>query len=88
MATPSSTSATGQLDIEGSAIEEVTLARRIGHGDDFDFSNPLILRRPGSSVSIPAGEYFLQRIKLEGGFCCDVPFRIMGPADQVLKEPE
>ena len=86
-ATP--TPAMGRLDILGEAIETVTLAKRIGHGDAYDSRDPLVLRRPGSSVSIPAGEYLLQKIDLTGGFCCYVPFRVIdGLTDKVVKEPE
>lgn len=79
----------GELHIEGDAIETLTLARRIGQGDDYDSANPLVLQRPGSSVSIPAGDYLLQEIELTGGFGCYVPFRIVdGRTNKVIREPE
>ena len=81
--------AMGRLDIQGEAIEVLTLAKRIGDGDSFDSQNPLLLRHPGLSVSIPAGEYLLQKIELTDGFCCYVPFRIMdGVTGKAKKEPE
>ena len=82
-------SAMGRLDIQGEAIETLTLAKRIGGSDSFDSQNPLQLRHPGSSVSIPVGEYLLQKIELTNGFRCYVPFRIIdGVTGKSKKEPE
>lgn len=81
--------ATGRLEILGEAVESVTVAKRIGRSDEYDSSNPLVLRPVGASISIPAGEYLLQEINLSGGFRCYVPFRVVdGLTNKVVTEPE
>ncbi len=79
--------AMGQLNVEGGAVEQLTL-RKMRTDEQFDATDPLILHRPGSRVSIPAGKYLLQRITLHGGYLCYVPFQVIGPSNVVLRGPE
>ena len=37
----------------------------------------MVLRNPGPSVALPAGEYHLERIDLKGGFFCVAPMSII-----------
>ena len=53
-----------QLIIEGQHIESLTFARQRG--------KPKTIQRPGSTVSLPAGRYRLERVALTGGFECYV----------------
>ena len=78
----------GQLKIEGGAVEQLTLEKR-RINQQFDPMNPLIVHCLGSRMSIPAGEYRLQKIELKGGYCCDVPMQIIdGLTGKVLREAE
>jgi hypothetical protein len=86
-AKPASVPAMGQLKIEGKAIERLSLAKRIGNGDASS-EKPLVLNGPGSTVSIPVGDYLLERIELKGGYVCNVPFRVFGRNNQELRGPE
>lgn len=53
-------SGTCRLRIDGRAIEQLTLV------DERD--NPTAFAQPGGSVSLPAGKYRVQQVKLRGGF--------------------
>jgi hypothetical protein len=86
-AKPPSAPAMGQLKIEGKAIERLSLAKRIGKGDASS-EKPLVLNSPGSTVSLPVGDYLLERIELKGGYVCNVPFRVFGPNNQELRAPQ
>ena len=88
-ATPSSGPAMGVLNIEGGAIERVTLAKCIGAGDAYDPRDTFTLQHPGTSVSLPAGKYLPQNVELKGGYRCYVPFQIVdGRTKKVLRGPE
>lgn len=49
-----------QLNIEGEAIEKLMLRSQAGR--------LIPVNRPGPSVSLPAGRYFVQEVHLRGGF--------------------
>ncbi len=86
--TARTTPAMGRLNIDGEAVESIRLEKRVGRSDAHTPGAPGIVQCPGSSVSLPTGEYLLQQINLKGGYSCNVPFSIMGPGDKVLKGPE
>lgn len=49
-----------QLDINGGHIEKLELLNKTGRVFEFD--------HPGSSVTLPAGQYRVRRVGLKGGF--------------------
>ena len=49
-----------QLNINGGHIEKLTLASKTGRVFEFD--------HPGSSVTLPAGQYRVRRVELKGGY--------------------
>lgn len=51
-----------QLNIEGQAIERLTL---VDAGE-----KETAIERPGKSISLPAGKYRLRDVELQGGFSC------------------
>ena len=55
----------GELIVEGELIESLTVTGKAG--------DSRTINRPGASVSLPAGQYSIQEIQLEGGFRCVVP---------------
>ena len=59
---PASKPAVGQLRIEGRAIERLVLADESQETTEF--------ARPGESVPLPAGRYFVREVELTGGFRC------------------
>lgn len=50
----------GEIKIEGKGIERLVLKNKDGNRET--------IKRPGEIVSLPAGEYRLYEVKLEGGF--------------------
>jgi hypothetical protein len=78
---------TGQLNIEGQGIEQIILERRVeerGAPRFFDPNDTVVLQRPGPSVSVPVGEYWLQKVELLGGYSCILPRRIDDRTGQVV----
>jgi hypothetical protein len=59
---PGSKPAVCQLRIAGGAIERLVLADESQETTEF--------ARPGESVSLPAGRYFVREVELTGGFRC------------------
>jgi hypothetical protein len=49
-----------QLNINGGHIEKLALANKTGRVLEFD--------HPGSSMTLPAGQYRVRRVELKGGF--------------------
>ncbi len=52
----------GTLRIQGGSLQALTLVDRQ--------NQPTELKKPGPSVSLPAGEYRVQRVELQGGYSC------------------
>ena len=52
----------GRLTVEGRAIQQLTLVDERGRATR--------ITRPGGSVSLPAGKYYVQLVALRGGFVC------------------
>jgi hypothetical protein len=69
---PAAARAVGQLEIQGRGVEKLILLPR-GTPRPFDASKQITLQRPGTSVSLPAGEYEVFRVELTGGLRCDSP---------------
>lgn len=61
-ATPPAAAAVYPLRIEGRGIERLEFA-------DED-QKPTVFTKPGASVSLPAGRYFVREVELTGGFEC------------------
>jgi len=78
---------TGQLNIQGQGVERITLERREArHGLD-----PYVTVVPdpsGAAVSVPAGEYWLQEVVLQGGYSCLLPRRIVDGRTGIEQEGE
>jgi len=53
-------SAMGELKLEGKHIQQLVLQSRDGKRESFD--------KPGESITLPAGEYRLREVHLEGGY--------------------
>ncbi|NQT12567.1 MAG: hypothetical protein HQ582_07460 [Planctomycetes bacterium] len=62
---PAGDASNGELRIEGKLIESLMVVNKAG--------NSRAINRPGASVSLPADQYSIQQIKLEGGFTCFYP---------------
>jgi len=60
----------GQLVLEGEAVEYLILEKRS------DPTSPIHLRQPAPDVAIPAGEYRVKEVRLQGGYRCHPPGRI------------
>lgn len=71
-----SRAATGQLNIEGQAIERLMLRKNVA-SISVGSNNLVVLHRPGPSVQVPAGQYWIEEIELRGGYCCNPPRRIL-----------
>lgn len=55
-------SATGELKLEGKHIQKLVFRYKDGKTEKFD--------NPGESIRLPAGEYQLREVHLEGGYVC------------------
>lgn len=66
---------TGLLNLEGQAIQRMVLVRK-GVENPSGPRNLIVLDRPGRSVSVPAGEYWLQAVELDGDYSCFLPRQI------------
>jgi hypothetical protein len=55
----------GRLEIEGDRIEKLTL-----YGDTG--GQPLVFEHPQGSLTVPAGQYYLVEVELEGGYSTKV----------------
>jgi len=53
-------SAMGELKLEGKHIERLVLRRNDGHAETFN--------NPGEIITLPAGEYLLQEVRLKGAY--------------------
>ena len=87
-AAPSAAPVMGELRIEGEALERITLARMLGEGTLYDAQHPLVLERPGPSISVPAGKYCLRRIDLNGGYHSDPGPIVEGRNGRPVREAE
>lgn len=65
--------ATGQLLIRGEAVEGIVLEKRNMDGSVDDRDRPVRLDRPEPSVTLPAGRYRVQEVRLRGGYRCHPP---------------
>jgi hypothetical protein len=83
---PSSVPIMGQLKIDGQAVERLTLLKC--SGVLFDFANPIVLQRPPSMVSLPAGKYVLRQIDLNGGYHCNPGPIFDAPNGKPLRETD
>lgn len=72
---PGASQTTGRLILQGDAVECLVLAKH-GSGPVPDPANLIRLDRPGPSVEIPAGEYHVQEVRLQGGYRCAPPGRV------------
>lgn len=61
-APPATDAAACRLNIVGESIETLTLTNQAGVAKQ--------LNRPGSSVSLPAGQYRISQVELKGGYRC------------------
>jgi hypothetical protein len=77
----------GQLNVEGDAIERVTLAKWMG-ANRLDARTSIVLEHPGGTMSIPAGEYVLREIDLTGGYHCLAGPITDGQTGQPVKQAE
>lgn len=59
--------AMGRLVLEGEAIERLILEKRS------DSTSPIHLHQPAPSVPIPAGDYRVKEVRLQGGYRCLPP---------------
>jgi hypothetical protein len=55
-------SALGELKLQGNYIDRLVLRRKDGRTERFN--------RPEETIKLPAGEYRLQEVRLEGGYTC------------------
>jgi len=55
-------SALGELKLQGKYIDRLVLRRKDGRTERFN--------RPAETIKLPAGEYHLQEVRLEGGYTC------------------
>ncbi len=62
---PAGDASNGELRIEGKLIESLTVINKAG--------DSRTINRPGASVSLPADQYSIQQIQLEGGYICSYP---------------
>lgn len=77
--------AMGRLVIHGKAIEYLVLAKRTSN-QRFDAANTIRLDRPEPNVAIPAGEYRVQEVQLQGGYRCVPPQAIGDPETVKTRE--
>jgi hypothetical protein len=59
-----------ELKIEGKFVERLVLQRLWKGGPDI---KQIVLDHPGASVKLPAGEYHVKEIHLQGGYLCELP---------------
>ena len=73
-ATSPSATLRGRLHVEGDAIEQVILGK-VEAGGSVDAKNALVLRPPKLHVAIPAGQYVVMGIALQGGYLHIAPLQ-------------
>lgn len=66
-----------EMKIEGNHIEQIVLS----HNNQNQPDNDITFNRPAESVQLPAGEYHVKEIHLQGGYACGLPLipGITGP---------
>jgi hypothetical protein len=66
-----------EIKIQGGYIERLVLS----HKNQNRPENDITFDRPGQSMQLPAGEYHVKQIHLQGGYTCDLPIipGISGP---------
>jgi hypothetical protein len=62
---PAARASDGELRIEGELIKSLTVVNEAG--------DSRTINRPGASVSLPAGQYTIYQIELDGGAHCSYP---------------